>query len=108
MTTDRASEWAALLKVVAQPVRLTILSELLKRPKCVTVIGDLLEVRQPNVSQHLRILKQGGLVDVYEDGARRCYYVSRPALVKALFKFLSRDYPVKLRRSRATAGHLGG
>jgi ArsR family transcriptional regulator len=103
MNSDRNSEWAALLKVVAHPVRLMILSELLQRPKCVSVIGQLLEVRQPKVSQHLRILKHGGLVDVYEDGAFRCYYLRKPGLVKALFRFLERDYPVTRRPARGSA-----
>ena len=102
MDADKMPEWAELLKAVAHPVRLAILAEMVRGPKCVTHIRELLAVRQPNVSQHLTTLRHSGLVAFYRDGARRCYYLTRPALVKALFAFLEREYPqAKPRRSAA-------
>lgn len=93
MDTEHAAEWAELLRAVAHPVRLMILGEMVDGPKCVTHIRELLAVRQPNVSQHLTILRHSGLVAFYRDGARRCYYLTRPALVKALLAFLGGGYP---------------
>lgn len=86
-------DWAEMLKAVAHPVRLMILAELLEGPKCVTTIRDLLEVRQPNISQHLSVLKHGGLVSFNRDGAFRCYYLPKPAQVRAVFRLLERDFP---------------
>ena len=85
-------DWVELLKAVAHPARLAILAEMVHGPKCVTHIRELLAVRQPNVSQHLTTLRHSGLVAFYRDGARRCYYLTRPALVRALFAFLDADY----------------
>jgi ArsR family transcriptional regulator len=78
-------------------VRLALLDELSKAPKCVTDIQDLLEVRQANVSQHLAILRQAKIVDYHEDGNIRCYYILRPGLVCDLMRFLGREYPSKPR-----------
>jgi len=92
--TRRIYEWSELLKVLANPVRLAVIAELLDGPKCVKQVRDLLQVRQPNVSQHLTVLRHTGLVGFYRDGGRRCYYLTRPSLAEALFAFLGRDYPV--------------
>ena len=108
MDLEKISEWAETLRAVAHPVRLMILAELLEGPKCVTAIRDLLKVRQPNVSQHLSVLKHGGLVCFNQDGAFRCYYLPKPAQVSAIFKLLGSDYPTvgseevrrKFRRAR--------
>ena len=86
-------EWAELLRAVAHPVRLAILAEMVKGPKCVNHIRELLDVPQPNVSQHLTVLRHSGLVAFYRQGRRRCYYLPRPALVTALFEFLRGEYP---------------
>lgn len=74
-------EKADLLRLLGHPTRLLILEELARGVKCVTDIRDLLDIPQPNVSQHLAVLRQARLVDFYEDGQLRCYYLLRPALV---------------------------
>ncbi len=101
MDASRVCEWAELLKVLANPVRLAAVAELLEGPKCVKQVRDLLQVRQPNVSQHLTVLRHTGLVGFYRDGGRRCYYLTRPSLAKALFAFLGGEYPVTESRWRA-------
>ena len=88
-----------LLKACAHPTRLMILNELLAGVKCVTDIEDLLSVRQANISQHLSVLRHAKLVDFAQDGALRCYYLSRPKLVRDLLRLLNRGDPV-VRRSR--------
>ena len=90
-------EKAELLRQVAHPTRLLILEELAKGAKCVTDIQDLLEIPQSNVSQHLQVLRQARLVDFYEDGQLRCYYLLRPSFERALHQFLSGAYPVEKR-----------
>ncbi|MCC7147438.1 MAG: winged helix-turn-helix transcriptional regulator [Phycisphaeraceae bacterium] len=81
------------LRLLGHPVRLALLAELSKAPKCVTDMQDLLEVRQANVSQHLAMLRQARIVDYHEDGNVRCYYILRPRLVGDLLRFLGREYP---------------
>lgn len=93
MDFQKTSEWAETLRAVAHPVRLMILAELLEGPKCVTAIRELLKARQPNVSQHLLVLKHGGLVAFTRDGAFRCYYLPKPSQVRAIFRLLESDYP---------------
>jgi len=88
-------ESADLLRLLGHPVRLSLLEELAKAPKCVTDIQDLLEVRQANVSQHLSVLRQAKIVDYHEDGNQRCYYILRPGLVRDLMRFIQREHPIK-------------
>lgn len=105
MTLD-LREKAGLLRVLGHPVRLAILAELNKGPKCVTDIQELLEMPQPNVSQHLAALRHEKIVDYHEDGKQRCYYLARPGLVKSLLRFLEPDYPVS-KRSREDVRRAG-
>ena len=88
-------EAADQLRLLGHPVRLTLLDELSKTPKCVTDIQDLLKVRQANISQHLAVLRQAKIVDYHEKGNLRCYYILRPGLVRDLMRFLGKDYPLK-------------
>lgn len=90
---------AELLRQLAHPTRILILEELARGVRCVTDIRDLLDIPQPNVSQHLAVLRQTGVVDFYEDGPLRCYYLLRPELVGALFAFLAGEYRT-VRRDR--------
>jgi len=89
---ERASGYARLLRIVAHPTRLMILDELSRGMKCVNDIQELLDVPQPNVSQHLAVLKRSGLVLCRKDGVARCYHLAKPGLVKDLFAVLGRRY----------------
>lgn len=51
-----------LLKALAAPVRLAVVEQLIDGPRCVHELVDLLDVSQPLVSQHLRVLRGAGLV----------------------------------------------
>ncbi|MGC8487834.1 MAG: ArsR/SmtB family transcription factor [Clostridia bacterium] len=57
------ARWAELFRVLGDATRLRILSLLGVREACVCELVELLPVSQPAVSQHLRRLKQAGLVD---------------------------------------------
>ena len=92
MQVETMSAYARLLRIIAHPTRLMILAELMEAEKCVNDIGDLLNVRQPNASQHLAILKENGLVAFRKEGASRCYYLARPGLVEGLFAMLERHH----------------
>lgn len=85
--------WSETLKALAHPTRLMIVDELLKNPRCVTAIHEILDVRQPNISQHLNILRSSGLVESGRDGAYRCYYLRQPDFVRSLLEALGKDWP---------------
>ena len=93
MATELAAKWARLMRVVAHPTRLMILMELSSGMKCVNDIQELLDVPQPNVSQHLAVLKRNGLVVSHKDGRRRCCYLAKPAFIRDLLAVLGGDYP---------------
>ena len=88
---------AELLKAFSHPTRLAILQELLEGPKCVTDMEELLPARQANISQHLAVLRHSHLVDYAQDGSLRCYYLSRPQLVRDMLALVGRDDPVMKR-----------
>ncbi|MDI4649206.1 MULTISPECIES: ArsR/SmtB family transcription factor [Cohnella] len=51
------------MKLLSDKTRLTIVALLKEREMCVCDIVDVLETTQPNISQHLKKLKTGGIVN---------------------------------------------
>jgi DNA-binding transcriptional ArsR family regulator len=60
-------------EVLAEPTRRRILDLLRDREWSVNELVDDLEVSQPGVSKHLRVLRDAGLVRVRQDAQRRWY-----------------------------------
>ncbi len=85
---------ASLLRLLGHPVRLAIIQRLAAGPRCVADIQELLEKPQANVSQHLMALRAHRIVDYYEDGKLRCYYLARPGLAKLLAGLPADGYAV--------------
>jgi ArsR family transcriptional regulator len=77
---------ARTFKALAHPTRLMIIDSLLKGEKCVGDIQDLLQSSQPNVSQHLSILKASGIVDCSQKGNLRCYHLKDPEKIRVLIR----------------------
>ena len=90
MKVHESQAAAELLKAFSHATRLAILLELLPGPKCVTDLEELLPARQANISQHLGVLRHAQLVDYAQDGALRCYYLCRPALVADMLALVGR------------------
>jgi ArsR family transcriptional regulator len=85
LTEEDAVVQARLLKALADPTRLRILS-LLSRHEgevCVFEIVESFTLEQPTISHHLRILRDAGLVDCRKKGLWAYYYVRRDALTRA-------------------------
>jgi DNA-binding transcriptional ArsR family regulator len=61
--------WTAM----ADPTRRVILARVIDRPSPVQEIARGLPMTLPNVSQHLRVLREAGLVEVRAEGTRRIY-----------------------------------
>ncbi|MBI5670571.1 MAG: winged helix-turn-helix transcriptional regulator [Chloroflexi bacterium] len=60
-------------EALADPTRRRILDLLRERPRLVGELVDLLQISQPLVSKHLRVLREVGLVRVRQDAQRRWY-----------------------------------
>jgi ArsR family transcriptional regulator len=74
-------ELAMLAKALGHPARVQILRILARRTSC--VCGDIVEelpLAQSTVSQHLKVLKEAGLVRGEIDGPRICYCIEPRAL----------------------------
>jgi ArsR family transcriptional regulator len=81
--TTRDEELASLARAVAHPARVRILRLLLARSAC--VCGELVEqmpLAQSTVSQHLKVLKEAGLVQGEIDGPKVCYCVNPSGLAR--------------------------
>ncbi len=84
-----------ILKIIAHPVRIKILEELRKGVKCVSDFEDFLEIRQPNVSQHLSLMRRYGLIDFFVDGRLKCYFLRDP-MIPDIIDLIQRDYKEEL------------
>jgi DNA-binding transcriptional ArsR family regulator len=71
-------QWA--LTALADPTRRRVFEELRSGPKSVGVIAARLPVSRPAVSQHLRVLREAGLVGDRPEGTRRVYYIDPKGL----------------------------
>ena len=75
-TTKNLSGYkAAVHHALADPIRLEILAYLRDGEKCVCEIVPRLDLVQPLVSRHLKILKDIGLVRCRKDGTKRMYAI---------------------------------
>lgn len=65
--------YATAMDALGDPTRRTIFERLREGPRAVGELAAELPVSRPAVSQHLRILKEAGLVTERRDGTRRLY-----------------------------------
>jgi DNA-binding transcriptional ArsR family regulator len=84
-----------ILKIIAHPVRIKILEELRKGVMCVSDFEEFLEIRQPNVSQHLSLMRRYGLIDYFVDGRLKCYFLRDP-MIPDLIDLIQKDYKEEL------------
>ncbi|MCC8408506.1 metalloregulator ArsR/SmtB family transcription factor [Mucilaginibacter sp. UR6-1] len=74
--TDEQNKLAVLLKAIAHPARIAILQHIIKANAC--ICGDLVEelgLAQATISQHLKELKNAGLIQGNIEGASICYCI---------------------------------
>jgi DNA-binding transcriptional ArsR family regulator len=76
----RASTTSDAFNAVAEPRRRDILSFLALEERSVSDIVDALDLEQPSVSKHLRVLKDVGLVSARRDGRNMLYRTEAAAL----------------------------
>lgn len=68
--------YGTVLESLADPTRREILDLVRTKPSSVKELADQLPVSRPAVSQHLKILKEAGIVTSHPDGTRRVYTVT--------------------------------
>lgn len=74
---------AELAKAMGHPARIAILEILANRNSCICGdITDELPLAQSTVSQHLKALKQAGIIKGEIDGVRTCYCINEEAVVE--------------------------
>lgn len=80
------------LKALASPIRIAILQFLHNGPSCVTLPSMKLGISQPNLSKHLQILREAGLINCRARGTQHCYFICRPTLMGPLFGLLEQKH----------------
>jgi len=77
----------ATFKALGEPTRIKILRLLAEQELCVCELEEILEMSQPRVSQHLKVLKQAGLVKERREAQRRICSFDQDALDQVFRKF---------------------
>ncbi len=89
-----ADQSGAVLTALGDPTRRAIFERVARRPAAVGELATEFPVSRPAVSQHLKVLKEAGLVRDQPDGTRRIYAIDQAGLaaVRAYFeKFWTRS-----------------
>lgn len=94
--------YAQALQALGDPTRRSVLEQLRDGPRAVGEIAARLPVSRPAVSQHLRVLKEAGLVTERQNGTRRLYRVDPDGLV-ALHEYLEGFWEEALASFKAAA-----
>lgn len=74
--------YANALAVLADPTRRQVFERLRAGPRPVNLVAAGMPVSRPAVSQHLKVLKQAGLVEEHSEGVRRIYALRREGLME--------------------------
>lgn len=88
--TDKQNSIATMTKALGHPARIAIIEYLIKTDTC--ICGDIvneLPLAQPTVSQHLKELKNAGLIKGEVEGNSICYCIDEKAVSKLRDYFAS-------------------
>lgn len=80
-------EISALLKALADPVRMEVVQVLMGGERCVCELTEVLGLAQSRLSFHLKVMRQAGLLQAREEG-RWVYYKLRPGAFTLLRSWL--------------------
>ena len=75
---------AQVCQSVADPTRILILYSLAESTRYVNELAEMLEVSQPTVSRHLKVLRDRGLVTATREGTAVCYALRDRRIIEAL------------------------
>ncbi len=100
--TQKEQGLAEFAKALAHPARIAILKVLAEKNEC--ICGEIVEVlplAQSTVSQHLKELKNAGLINGTVDGPRSCYCINWKAFGKFLAEFSTLFNNLKIKNEKA-------
>jgi DNA-binding transcriptional ArsR family regulator len=98
--TEAQLEMATMLKAMGHPARIAIVEHLLKVDACICGdIVDELPLAQASVSQHLKELKQAGIIKGTIEGNSICYCLSVDAISRISAYFQSVSTSINQKRS---------
>jgi DNA-binding transcriptional ArsR family regulator len=95
------------LAALGDPTRRAIFEHLADHPSAVGDLADLVPVSRPAVSQHLKVLKEAGLVVDERDGNRRIYRLD-PGGIAELRDYLDRFWDCALSAFKVRAERARG
>lgn len=75
---------AAAFGALAHPLRLGLIANILEGRLCVQDLGEALDRSQPNISQHLAVLRERGLITPERNGKRVCYRLTDDCLAQVI------------------------
>jgi ArsR family transcriptional regulator len=78
---------AQLLRILGHPLRLRIVAGLAGRCACVKEIWECLEMPQAVVSQHLKVMRENGILESRREGTKICYSL-KEGVVRELVRAL--------------------
>ena len=100
--TQKEQDLAEFAKALAHPARIAILKVLAQHNECICgEIVDVLPLAQSTVSQHLKELKNAGLIDGSIDGPRSCYCINWKAFEKFMSEFSFLFNKLKVQNEKA-------
>lgn len=76
--------YVRIYKALAHPIRIKIVRMLRDGPQCVCILNENVEFSQSNLSQHLKILKDAGILKTEKDGIRILYSIKDAEVKKLL------------------------
>ncbi len=76
-----------IFKALGEPTRLKIIKLLAERELCVCDLEEVMQISQPRVSQHLKVLKHAGLVNERKEGQRTICSLNRGLLDQTISQF---------------------
>jgi ArsR family transcriptional regulator len=95
LSAGQAEQVAPLLKALAEPVRLRLMSLIASHPggeACVCDLNDAFDLSQPTISHHLRVLYEAGLLDRDKRGVW-VYYRARTEALASLGALIGNQSP---------------
>lgn len=110
----KASKSQAILAAIGDPTRLELLHRLMEGSAVVSELVIALDNSQSNISNHLAVLKQAGLVSVHAEGRQRRYQLANPAVASLVESILVLSDPpssipsVAVASARTCYDHLAG
>jgi DNA-binding transcriptional ArsR family regulator len=96
------STYERALDALGDPTRRAIVARLQEGPRAVGELASALPVSRPAVSQHLRVLKEAGLVTERQEGTRRLYRLD-PAGLAEVRSYFDRFWELALADFKAAA-----